>query len=904
MIVPSEIVAKSGSDFDVDKLFTMFPSIALYNGKAEIIKHTTINTDVNTLKGKIKESNAEVKELNKLLKPLYNEVSETKELIEIGNKIDALLKEYESLEGNSDELSIDRANEIQNEFTALTYEQAEYYDEIDGSFAEGVLDGTELTQEKKELWKQITPLKEKADKLKADIDNYNREIDGASIKGLENKMIDLIAQRLSMKSVYAELVKPNTNDLVEPLAKELSEHATDYKQHDRINGTQTYNKDGDKQISTTQILDPMYNINKGLENAVGMDTLGIGAISSKFASIFQSIGMYLNPTNGLTHEEYDALVLKESKGTLSPKEQELFDEHTDYRIQLDHNTKMEEVNGVMQEVIDLSKTENVSEVRVADLLGQLINGWVDVAKDPWIFNIQGNKEVIPTLSFLLTAGVDFRQAVMLSSSKLVREYIQAKKQLNGAFYGLSSVDKNNSKTFNLIRSYSDVDALNAVLKDEGYEGMDSIDEVYKESRDFESPLDIKKDGELEMLIKNMDKPRTENESTTELQALLQFVAYEQTAKQITNLTMAAKFDTSTSANLAEVRNMQEKFETLHENKALPTDIKERMSKNSPIGMFNTNDLQLGLWSQFFRLKTHKALSLAANKGIKERYLKGRTKVDNEKDFSDEFMSFLYQNESSRIVNNSYKGYEIYKLEEQSEEAYVYEDGKFFFNEEAITGIVEDEQYAYGNSNSVKKYFIEKHIAGENLDINKVKDTLSYKMAEKRVAEDETRDIVDEYTDAEALIKSGNSQQLFEGQYTYSNRLSELKLKYPELESQFNLVADLYPDTNDFNKENLYLINLKEEGYKNIYQENLAVLKDHFNPEIKEFFRMFERYAMLQSGVKSYGKYVMTGVISQEFLDQTINPIRQDVINELDSLEAGETSEYALLDNFTKQYFKE
>ena len=899
MIVPSEIVAKSGSDFDVDKLFTMFPNIELYNGKAEIVKHTSINTDVSTIKSKIKEVNVELKEIRKALKPLYAELTEAKELIKIDNKINSLLEEYKTLEGNSDELSVDRANEIQSDVSALMYEQAEYYDEINEDFNEGVLTSEELTQEKKDIWKQITPLKESADKLQTTIDNYNREINGASIKGLENELIDLIARRLSMKNVFPELIKPNTNDLVEPLAKELADFATDYKQHERINGTQTYNKNGDKQISTTQIFDPIYNINKGLENAVGKDTLGIGAISAKFASIFQSIGMYLNPTNGLTHKEYENLI---GKRNLTPTEQKAFDNHVDYRIQLDHNTRMEEVNGVMQSVIDLSRNENISEEKISDVLGQLINGWVDVAKDPWIFNIQGNKEVVPTLTFLITAGVDFRQAVMLSSSKLVRDYIGAKKELNGAFHGLQSLNQDDSYTFNLIRNYSDVDALNLVLKNENYEKLDSINEVYKESRDFKSPLDIKKNGTIEKLIKNPEKIRTEKEQEQELQALLQFVAYEQTAKQITNLTMATKFDTSTSSSLAEVRNMQEKYDTLHQQEALPKDIKQRI-ENSPVGMFNTNELQLSLWSQFFRLKTHTSLSQAANKGVKERYQKGRTQVDNEKDFSDEFLSYLYQNESSRIENNSYKGYEIYKLEEKSEEPYIYEDGKFFFNENYINTIVEDSAYGYGNSNSVKKYYIEKHIAGENLDINKVKDTLSYKMAEKAVAEDKTKDIIDQYTDAEAIIKSGNSEQLFEGLYTYSNRLNELKLKYPELEKQFNLVADLYPDTNDSNRENLYLINLKEESYKSIYEENLAVLKDHFNPEIKEFFKMFDRYAVLQSGVKSYGKYVLTSVIDQNFLDKTISPIRKDVLNELDSLEDGKQSQYALLDNFSKQYFK-
>ena len=900
MIVPSEIVAKAGSDFDVDKLFTMFPNIDIYNKEIEIVKHTTINTDVQGIKNKIAETKEKLKATNKALAPLYKDLTEAKELIEIGDNINSLIKEHNSLEGNSDQLSIDRAEEIENEIGALLQEQSSYYEEINDDINEGVLNGEELTQEKKDLWNQITPLKADAEKYQTEIDNYNRQISGASIKGLENELIDLIAQRLSMKSVFSELVKPNTNDMVEPLAKELAEHATDYKKYDRVNGTQTFNKNNEKQISPTQIFDPMYNINKQLENAVGMDTLGVGAVGAKFSAIFQSIGMYLNPTNGLTTKEFDGLSAE--KRVLSPTEEKAVNEHVDYRIQLDHNTRMENVNGKMQEVIDLSKTVNVSGERVSDLLGQLINGWVDVAKDAWIFNIQGNKEVVPTLEFLLMAGVDFRQAVMLSSSKLVREYIQTKRKMNSAFYGLSTLKRKDSSTFDLIQKHNDIDVLNKVLENNDREPLNDINRVYSESRDFEVPLDIKKDGTIEKLIKDMNKPRTEDEFNQELHALLQFVSYEQTAKQITNLTMATKFDTSTSANLAEVRNMQEKFENLHLEKALPSDIQDRMTKDSPIGMFNTNELQLELWGQFFSLRNHDALIKAAAEGIKKRHQKGRTKVDNEKDFSEEFLSYVYQNETSRIENNAYKGYSIFEVEDGSTETYRIEDGKFFYDEKFIEGEVEDG--ALGNRNSVIKFLIEKHIAGVNLNLNKVKGTISYKLAEQAVAEDETLDLEDEYTDAEAIIKSGNAEQLFEGKSTYSKRLYELKVKHPTLEDQFTLVKDLTPDTSKFGRENLYLLNLKEEGYKDIYEENLAILKDHPHPEVKEFFQMFDRFAILQSGVKSYGKYVMTGVINQDSLDNVIAPVRNDILSHFDSLKDDESASYKLLEDFKKIYYKE
>jgi hypothetical protein len=54
----------------------------------------------------------------------------------------------------------------------------------------------------------------------------------------------------------------------------------------------------------------------------------------------------------------------------------------------------------------------------------MMNGWVDVEKDAWIFFIQGNYEVAPILLYLVKAGVPIEEAVYFVSQPLVREYVQ------------------------------------------------------------------------------------------------------------------------------------------------------------------------------------------------------------------------------------------------------------------------------------------------------------------------------------------------------------------------------------------------------------------------------------------------------------------------------------------------
>ena len=923
MIVPSEIVAKAGSDFDVDKLFTLFPSIDIFDGKPEIIKYISINVDVDALSNEIKKKRTELSDLKskngETLDELYDDLGETKLLLEIRKNLKKLYDEQYALKDNKDVASIEAVEELQNNIDAHKALQESKYDEVDADFKAET--ESELSAEKKEIYNKINKIKAPYQKLQSEINNLKRQVNGASIKGLENDLLSVMVNRLSMDEVFSELIKPNSTNLVEPLAKKLADTATDYKKYNRIEGDQTYNKDGEKQISPTQIFDPMYNINKQLENSVGMDTLGVGAIGSNLAAIFSAMGMYLNKTNNLSQEDYKNLkARRENNEVLTDAEYKKLEDHVDYSIRLDHNTRTEifkDKNGkdVVREVTDLASPENQSGENIADILGQLINGWVDVAKDAWIFNIQGNKDVTPTLIFLITAGVDFKQAVMLSSSKLVREYIQAKGTLNSAFQGLNNFDRNNEETHDLINTYQDVDALNLVINNhksdiEFLVPARRIEEVYQDIESFEESLDM---DLIEKLVLNREKTIGKKPSKKklnriqqqEVQALFQFIAYEQTTKQITNLSMASKFDTAKAASLAEIRNNRNNFNNLNNNPALPFDIKEKLKNETPVGMFDTNDLQLNLWEQMFSLKTHPSVSETAN----NFYTKDtkRKKADNEKDFAQEFINYIYQNESTRIDNNEYNGVKIKEYEGEDVD-FVAEliDGVFYFNPLQFNI---EEFSVYGNTNSLKKFFIEKELVLENLDMEseKVKESLSYQMAVDNTkseinTENYDEELKDEYLNAEAAIKSGNSTQLFEGAYSFANRLSKLKEKFPNLD--FNLVRDLTPDYNEKKtRANLYLSNIKEAKNKDVYEENLDILREHPEPEIAEFFKMFDRYATLQSGVKSYGKYVMTSIIDQNHIDNQVRPVTKDIIEHLDELAADETTQYALLHDYTEQFYK-
>lgn len=898
MVVASEIVAKSGSDFDVDKLFTMFPSFDIYNGVPEMIEYTDINTDVDALN--IRQSNIknDLKKIQDEISELYEEVDDNKELISIGRNLGELYQEQRGLQNVNDPVSKARLEEIDSEIAVLEAQQQEVLEVYDEEEAPR---NQQLREANLDLFARIDELKAMREPLIQESADIKRKINGSTVKGLENNLLRSIVDRLKMDDVFPELIKPNATTLVkENVADKLADVATDYKKKEKIRGKES------KSISPTQIFDPLYNLNKQIENAVGMDTLGVGAIGSSYYAIFQSIRMYHNMNNGLKKTDPD---------------------YIDYSIGLPHNTRTEnrydnDGNFIDQvEVVDMASELNAAGESIPDLLGQLINGWVDVAKDAWIFNIQGNKEVAPTLIYLLSAGVDFKQAVMLSSSRLVRDYIGRKQASKSAFNGLSQLDRNNPDTFDLITYSDDLAILNEVLKDntnpKDFVPAKSIAHVYQSREEF----DINK---IEDYVMKPEQELTDERIAQEIEALLHFFSYEQTASQITALTMATKFDTATSANLAQIRNNKVLFDELSEKAALPLDIKRKMKQDSPIGMFDTNDLQLNLWGTtydkkgnikstgFFSLKTNPLISQKANEIYQGKmFVKGRKKADNEKDFAEEFISYLYQNEYTRLENDMYRGLGIYPLE-NSEELYEVKDGKFYYNVAEVNALVADGNL--GNTNSVIKYLVEMHLVEKDLDMDSdaVKKSASYEIAKNATqaseqSEEYAEELRDHYVEAEATIRSGNAQQLFAGPYSYKKRLDAIKTKNPTLEKMYSLVADLTPDVLDqkgtVNLENLYLPNLAESGYRDVYEENLASLREHFDPEIKQFFRMFDRFAVLQSGMKSFGKYPMTSFINPNYVERYVGPVRNDVIKAMNDYRSGSKTDVPVLDQFVQMYYK-
>lgn len=302
IIVSPELVAKSGGDFDVDKLTTLFPNIRL---------------DEN--------SNPKV----------YTQLSDS--------QIDGM---YEYLQRVVEERKDSTIDSLLLNIFSIT----------EGELASTIFDSGKIPSK-----------------------TAFREIYKA--KAAQNRLNSIIAETLALPSNFEQLITPNSTEMFEPLADEL-ESIKNKRQ-----GTPSNKK-------WNSILTVSEKLNQFKSNIGGKQSLGIGAVNNVFFSLLQRAGAYVNDT------------YINSFGT---KKKVLY--------QLEHNST-KDGNISLSHIKDAEGKNFISEG-----ISQLMNGWVDVSKKPWVFFINGTKEVASTMLYTIMAGTPSDIVVSFFNQPIIDDYL-------------------------------------------------------------------------------------------------------------------------------------------------------------------------------------------------------------------------------------------------------------------------------------------------------------------------------------------------------------------------------------------------------------------------------------------------------------------------------------------------
>lgn len=882
LIPPSEIVAKSGSDFDIDKLTVMMPNIGKKVKKAKL-------------------TNGFLRDMQEAFPDL--------------------------------DFSRDNVNIVLD--AAKSAETMQFLDEND---------------------RQILDILE---------ENAETEIfyhTGKTIKGMQNALIEDIRGILEMPLIFNALVTPNGTEILEELVEDLRDDVRDYDEFNTVRGeARTFEKDGKekRKISGTRVFEIRYNLYKHMSNNIGKQTLGLGAVDNTYNTLFNRVGFRMNPTAGISTKEYNRLIEKrkelESRNKkLGPEDTKKLAQYHRQTLFMDHN--MIDVDG--EQAISLSNIMDAeNKYRISDVINQMINGWVDIAKDAWIFDIQGNKLVSPTLLFLVQAGVPVKQAVYFASMPMVREYVKLQQKANSTLGRAFDAQHPKGKNFYRMQARSEIlsnprfgfnvdPAKLEVKKQNG-----TINKVAVEVTDdfFSGRTDKKfKADELRRGIKDYaDSQRDDVEyEFTDLDraAFIHFLEAENMAKAVRDVKLNLNVDTSKSGSLFEAQNKIIMIEKLKGESRIPSEMIDKILEDSPIASFLIQDFQIEIWKDLFTLRNHPAINnhiidiIKNNKSLIESTFGDEEMFANE--YKNDLVNFIFQNAVKTFDINS-KKYRGRKIEasvppsvKQVQEVDLLQQGAFVYNDvlyvDKVTlrnqylnkawskrsyveqrGLANMPASTFTTPDEYYNFVYEREYLRSTRPYEEVKDTKEFKHVLKSVKQDKkllgligiqsavpkltekekiSRHAYEVYLKNEALKTVYNSHNMFNGPNSFANEFQLLMHDFGDLKKEFPLLRHLSSDEHPNGTINLKLddnfldsftIDTFHENLRDLASGNIAMSLDKEDyKRITNFFQRFPMVAFLQSGMNTRSSLSMIRIVPQDVLVRTIEKPLKDFVDHL------------------------
>jgi hypothetical protein len=375
IVVPSEITAKAGSDFDIDKLNTYLKSVYVnengdvklisYKGSEEATKEFYRGVYVNTIQ-KALEAADKYGDFRVKLLDLFSVV--------------------EALEGNIDRDTI--VNALNDEQYDFFVKYQPIIQNIINEAANQEINPSDYLKYQVDKKKEKLTSKLLNEKLKEDyIDNMYK-------KSLENEYYDSLQKLLAMPENFQHLMSPVNDAGLGKMAEKLDELR------------------GENENSTkNRILNR--NFMSSLRNAfvTAKKWVGIAAVNITGQSQTQKIKMHINT---------------ESFEKLSKADQRILG---DGSIVLPHNTVM--IDGREHTSISGTKTKDGKDY-ISNRLSGYGTAFVDVANDPYITKIISSDIAVGTFMFLERIGCG-EATIMFMNQPIIKEYLSSLDNKNYKF---------------------------------------------------------------------------------------------------------------------------------------------------------------------------------------------------------------------------------------------------------------------------------------------------------------------------------------------------------------------------------------------------------------------------------------------------------------------------------------
>ena len=704
---------------------------------------------------------------------------------------------------------------------------------------------------------------------------------------LENELITSIRGILELNDNYATLVKPNDTYLLkDDIADKIQDNVVDYNRFENMHGEPVrVGKKGTKVISPTRTLEVSYNLHKHEVNMVGKRVLGMIAVENSLHPVMNSIGASLPKT--YKNLNYSNSLGKNIEGTIN----------YNVRLFLPHN-KTEDGRVSLSGVNTADGLDNIGE-----LYSQMMNGAVDVEKDPWIFFMQGNYEITPMITFLLKAGVPREHAIYFVSNPIVREYARQQRSLKSAYARVTGrIEENFPSTrikyqaaVNALEKFGD---LGGRYKVSGKKYYDAVSNAINKPGvlNVDSEFDI---NDMKNIVRNPNSPELKDKA---IAMFLHFIELEKSSRGFTSLKFLSNPDTKTSKTLQEIIRRNLNIEDAKALSSLEKGTVEAM-QDSILGSFFDNKLIGDLIIPVFPLRnndivTSYILRKAQNNSEKivEAFGPGQ---DGTRSFITSFKNaiptYIYQNYMSNFIDENgnitsmpkeYKEMPVVNKAGVKNGAAVI-DGTLYVDKARLEKEFKGQLYSklstepgnyasnnlrgfgsinnlFPNESMYFKYVFERELQRslypmESLETNK--DYLRLKELIK-----DGKQAYEAYLNQRALINAFNRKALmdFDGQ-SYTDLLLNTIEDYPQLANRYSIIKQLTKPVIKTGEEVISLNDvsaLKDPQIAEIYYQNLTDLADEnvkkvSNPEdnrrISKLFSMLPLVAIYQHGI-GYSKY--------------------------------------------------
>lgn len=575
IIVSPYLVAKSGGDFDIDKLTTFFPNL---NNEGD----------------------------------LYDLTSEE----QIEKKYNSLIKKYRKAVSQGKDEAVDKLISAIFNVSAEKLEKERKQELIEEIFGDNKIPSFE--------------------KFKA----YNLK------KAYENELVDIIRDTLSLEENFEQLITPNDTDLLEESAQKLKELGSDKPKN-----------------TWTELVEFQEIARQFNSNLVGKYNLGIAAVWNTFFALSQRGGLTLN----------DSYVNTTSTGKK---------ETLPVRINLPHNTSDGKVS--LSGLMDVDNQHKISRI-----FEQAINGFVDIAKDDWIFFINGVKEVVPTMLFTAAAGVNNKNMIAFFNQPIIKDYVKEVQTYRNLFVAIRDA-VNNSEDFQygtrkalenmfiekgdaitnkpLLQLFNkfkaDYQKFNKVTKKpneskQAFKARQTIPSINK-NKSFKALLqafqsEASKNKEL-FTTEKLNESIFDNKQFTaeeELTILAHFEELKQLAQKVSNLQRSLNADTKKASDSTSIYDRKQRYKDVVDTKLFPEVALNKMFNESTVKAFtNTStgfDAFVGdLFTNLLEITNNPTFNKITRQLVQlDNTLKFEFKSTNadalSKVLKNDFITYLYQN---------------------------------------------------------------------------------------------------------------------------------------------------------------------------------------------------------------------------------------------------------------------